>query len=139
MRKARNALCTDLAEAAVGRKDWGGVLRDKADDVAALGGTIDGQLRDPAFVSQVHAKADRGWGVSPAARTSAQGCETPCSGRGQGQGSGPGGPERRRAPEAPRLAWSTTVAHIGRQGGGPDDEVLDFAGCLRGDANWLGN
>ena len=59
MRKARNALCTDLAEAAVGRKDWGGVLRDKADDVAALVETIDGQLRDPAFVPQVHAKADR--------------------------------------------------------------------------------
>ena len=55
MRKARNALCTDLAEAAVGRKDWGGVLRDKADDVAALVETIDGQLRDPAFVPQVHA------------------------------------------------------------------------------------
>jgi len=48
----------------VGRKDWGGVLRDKADDVAALVETIDGQLRDPAFVSQVHAKADCGWGVS---------------------------------------------------------------------------
>lgn len=57
LKRARAALASDLAEA-VGRKDWGAKLRDKA-DVEALVATIDERLQDASFVSQVHAAADK--------------------------------------------------------------------------------